>query len=218
MIEIATPSSPPQRCAACRASGKLCSDCVDRAIAWHPQKEMRARVARKARRQYFPFPCPTHGPDARHSAKTATCCECAPEERAYPGQSLRAQARARGAKMYTARCITHGPGPHYVSHGKCACCYTAAGAPRVRERVSAAPRAEARRAGSPVYLGECETHGETAHSVAHGKCLSCFNTQGLRRPANLTASRWRELCEYLQALNFTSDEIATIVAGRDRRS
>lgn len=93
---------------------------------------------------------------------------------------------------FLAECPTHGETEHDVPRGKCLTCFTTLGAPRLSASkgrpVTASPRAAARRAGETRYAAPCPTHGETAHSVAHGKCLSCFTVAGVRRAVPLDAT------------------------------
>jgi hypothetical protein len=87
-----------------------------------------------------------------------------------------AAARNSRASHYQGVCLTHGWQNFETKNKKCPLCRKRAGAP-----YKDGARAEARRVGHKDYLGECAAHGTVAHSVAHGKCLSCFNSVGARR-------------------------------------
>jgi hypothetical protein len=79
-------------------------------------------------------------------------------------------------------CPTHGRVPHDTIRGKCLTCFTTLGTPR--KRPPSPPdnaRAQARREGAASYFDTCEAHGVVAHSVTHGKCLTCFTSAGSPR-------------------------------------
>jgi hypothetical protein len=142
-------------------------------------------LARKAGHSGYTGTCPTHGTTA-HSVAHGKCLTCftmsgaarlGTGERATP----RSEARKAGQAHYLATCPTHGITAHSVPNGKCLTCFTTAGTVRLGSGQRATPRSEARSAGLLHYLATCPTHGDTLHSVGHGKCLECFTTAGLER-------------------------------------
>lgn len=128
--------------------------------------------------------CATHGVTqhlTQPGYEFAECAQCVAEK----PDLTRAEARRVGHVSFPAICATHGRAPHSVAHGKCLTRYTSAGVERqavTGRPPSEGPRAAARRLGESTYKGTCAEHGETDHSVTHGKCLTCFNTAGIRRP------------------------------------
>lgn len=128
--------------------------------------------------------CVTHGLTqhlTQPGREFAACVQCVAEK----PDITRAEARAVGYATFPSVCEQHGSTAHSVAHGKCLKCYTSAGIERVgavgRPAADGA-RATARRAGDATYLDACTEHGPTDHAVTHGKCLTCFNTAGIRRP------------------------------------
>lgn len=105
-----------------------------------------------------------------------------------PETAPRILAQRAGALRYDDICATCGPSLFSTRSGRCVTCFTVAGQSRTatppagRPQQVDNPRAVARRAGDKSYLATCATHGETPHSVAHAKCLRCFNAMGHPRP------------------------------------
>jgi hypothetical protein len=143
-----------------------------------------------------------------HSVAHGKCLTCfttsgAVRKSAKPGPPVdntnpRAVARRAGLPSYAGVCDTHGSTAFGVQSGKCLTCCNSLGfwrsvppasvvldSPRDQSRTVKAdnPRAAARRAGVPFFAEECATHGLAAHSVAHGKCLTCFTSAGRVRDA-----------------------------------
>lgn len=153
--------------------------------------------ARKAGLTSFASTCPTHGETA-HSVAHGKCLSCfttagAARVTLRPApNNPRSQARRAGAARYMSECPTHGKTVHSVAHGKCLACFTSQGVPRAQgaqgRPLTDGVRASARRAGLRTYSGVCHTHGETAHSISHGKCLACFTVAGVRRAVPLDAT------------------------------
>ncbi len=136
----------------------------------------RAIAANNAMKRYADL-CAQHGV-TDHFTSSARCAQCV----ALDPDITRAEARKVGRSTYAAECPTHGRTDHSVAHGRCLTCFNTAGARRVAESTTGStPRAAARRSGQPTFVETCLTHGSTEHSVAHGKCLSCFTTAGVRR-------------------------------------
>jgi len=135
--------------------------------------------------------CPIHitVPHSVASGKCLTCFTTAGTFRAalaIDKTSLRFKARTAGRKTYDGFCRRHGPTPYGVRHGKCLKCFTFGGAPREYETPGGPlqddnPRAVARREHKTSYVGRCEIHDNTAHSVRHGGCLTCFTSAGMVR-------------------------------------
>lgn len=140
-------------------------------------------IARKFKLETYRQFCDVHGV-SDFDTKSGACRVCATSN---PHRS-RADARRLGFRTYLATCAEHGETDHDVPRGRCLKCFTTAGAPRTAvgsalgRPVTNGARAVARREGEKTYLATCQAHGAAAHSVTHGKCLSCFNTAGLRRP------------------------------------
>lgn len=83
----------------------------------------------------FPMPCERHGDDALAHYPSNRCTQCYDARgRPLAERSARAVARSAGEKLFRSTCPTHGETDHYVSHGRCADCYTSAGAVRVGNR------------------------------------------------------------------------------------
>lgn len=141
---------------------------------------MRAYLARQCGLPSYEDYCDAHGVTAFASC-TKRCTLCAVEN----PRRTRAEARALGMSRFLAECPTHGETDHDVPRGKCLTCFTTLGAPRAQKTkgrpITEGSRAAARRAGETRYLAGCATHGETAHSVQHGKCLGCFTASGSPR-------------------------------------
>jgi len=87
--------------------------------------------------------------------------------------------------------------PHGIYSGKCLSCYTSSGRARRAwgpgRPATDNPRAVARRAGDPTYTDQCEVHGPAAHSVTHGKCLTCYTTLGHPRKRLDAKVTWCDL-------------------------
>lgn len=126
--------------------------------------------------------CEVHGAAVARFGESG-CALCV-----RPEIAPRIMAQRAGAVRYDDTCETCGPALFSVRSGRCLTCNTREGVPRDRTGKVGRPReagnvrAEARRAGEKQYLANCEQHGQTPHSVAHGKCLTCFNAMGQRRP------------------------------------
>lgn len=116
--------------------------------------------------------CGAHGVTLWETRR-GRCLACNPPVRG----GARALARAAGARVYEAECLTHGRTAHAVAHGGCLTCRTTTGA----ERVRGGARALARAAGATSYAGTCPKHGDTACSVRHGRCLTCYSEAGRPR-------------------------------------
>lgn len=161
-----------------------------------PETVLRDRktARREGLRRYLDV-CPIHG-ETDHSTTYGKCLTCFtsagllraadPSRRGpLPSDSPRAVARRAGEASFLDECPHHGRVAHAVRNGVCLTCRTVDGHARLTSRgrpLTEGARAAARRAGQTTYVGKCETHGETAHSVLRGKCLTCFNALGLRRP------------------------------------
>lgn len=142
-------------------------------------------IAREYGESTYDDVCLSCGP-TRFGTLHGKCVNCftlggAPRRRVPGEQGARAVARAAGVARYMGVCSIHGETAYGARYGRCLTCFTIDGVPRTRERGDGGPRALARRAGEARYMGVCSTHGETAHSVAHGRCLTCFTAGGAKR-------------------------------------
>lgn len=149
-------------------------------------------------RPFFRYNCDVHG-ETDFVAGLGACLACRGWRLRSPGEEIRpprkkrakvdrarALARRDGKWTYPAECAEHGRTDFHVSTGKCLRCFTSIGVDR-RKPAGTGLRAEARREGRKTFMAVCERgHGETEHSVAHGRCLSCFTANGAWR-----ASMWR---------------------------
>jgi hypothetical protein len=126
--------------------------------------------------------CPEHGVFVARFNENCPSCQS-------PHAGARRQARAHSATTFISDCVVHGTVDHNVKTSLCLSCYTANG-DRRSERGPGRPgdprRMAAREAGEATYLAECEEHGEVAHHTVRGKCLTCYNTQGIKRPSTST--------------------------------
>ena len=133
--------------------------------------------------------CPSCGVVGAHYVRNLRCVECflpsGIRRKAPHIYTERERARMAALREFDAVCRHHGVVPHDTRTNKCLTCYDRAG--RVRgpgkRAVSNTPRSAARRAGEKTYPDFCHKHGDTAHSVKHGRCLECFNMMGYARPA-----------------------------------
>lgn len=157
-------------------------------------------VAQVEERTHFEHFCAVHG-HALFLTETAECFSCLSDQLANlssadftarkarrknkPDNPVRTAARLAGERTYPDNCPVHGETHFHVGTGRCFTCYTAGGQVRRGNRDAArsdGARAVARRRGERVFAASCPVHGpKTAHSVAHGKCLKCFNVVGAKR-------------------------------------
>jgi hypothetical protein len=137
----------------------------------------RGLLARDAGLRFYDEYCDAHGV-TQFDSTVMRCALCRP---VTLGELTRTEARKAGEKTYLDVCPEHGETAHGVQYGKCLTCFNTAGARRSVRELIEEPRARARRDGLPSFLDECREHGRTAHSVSHGKCLSCFTTAGVAR-------------------------------------
>lgn len=178
------------RTTAHRTRDEQCLECTD-------SRGASARAdARRRGLTVFVADCPAHGA-ADHSVKHGGCLTCRTtggELRRNVADGARAAARAEGRRTYTATCWLHGAVDHSVPHGKCLTCFNAMGRERPAMRPATVrtrnPRAEARNAGQWSYTFFCDAcNDDVDHSVAHGKCLTCFSTAGKPRTRKVYAPR-----------------------------
>lgn len=145
------------------------------AETYPPGHPGRFAVARKNRLPEYPGTCFYHG-ETPFRTRTETCVACS--------RTKRALAREAGQRTYLDNCPDHGPQSTYQTvNGACLHCREEN--PRAKQP---RPRAIARREGHATFMGACRTHGAVPHSVAHGKCLTCFTSGGLLRAAPKPAS------------------------------
>jgi len=152
--------------------------CAGRCVICEPRHAARHRL-----NAVFISDCERCGP-GEHSLAHGRCLTCytkAGIRRA--GKSPRAEARSAGHTSYLDTCRTHGQTAFGVQSGRCLTCFNSMGLLRPVVPKGDPLRIAARAAGEPSYLSWCATHGGVPHSTAHGKCLTCFNAMGYRRPA-----------------------------------
>jgi hypothetical protein len=167
-----------------------CTNCYPETPTGRPVEEgnERATARRQGQKTYLDY-CGVHIVTAFSVAhgKCLTCYNSAGRPRlswdtAKPLQDTpRAAARRARSKVYVGTCETHGEAAFSVSRGQCLTCFTMTGERRTRPIDTANARATARREGRREYLDICDRHGRHVHSVAHGKCLTCFTTSGVAR-------------------------------------
>lgn len=131
--------------------------------------------------------CDKHGP-CWHFTDGTGCADCYLDElnAKFPpvarGNPVRVFYRNKGRATFPGLCEKHGIAEIWTQSGFCSICRTMSGGERrAGSAAHRSPRAIARQRGDKAYMGYCEKHGDHAHSVAHGKCLSCFNTSGTPR-------------------------------------
>jgi hypothetical protein len=135
------------------------------------------RARQNATADTFLAQCYAHGATLFDTARGGCLtCEASITRSGIPPVRI---AEAIGADHYDGTCETHGAVLFHTGSEQCVLCSkTATGRPRQYGN----PRADARRAGQKTYAAECQAcEAATDHSVLHGKCLRCFNTQGVRR-------------------------------------
>lgn len=150
-------------------------------IPKHPEFAMKRIGARLSKQKTFQAVCLPCDSVQTFNTGNGNCLNCT--------EQPRIAARLLKKKSYFFYCPVkeHGQTEHSVLHGKCLKCYSSNGQQRLRSPTKGmSGRAISRRLGLSTYLAVCEKHGQTEHSVLHGKCLTCFTTLGAIRKVLLT--------------------------------